>query len=165
MRAGGPMMYLTIASVISLNCSMMDALAGSFGSGIFKSILFATQTFSFESSKGADTDPDMKGLRLGRILLGKPYDRVRRGVGDRDTILGVDDDVEGRQQARRLYDLALFDLSAREIKQLIVRAIGNPNVAVRGDADAHQADRACPVLVSRGRDRPRPRPRTCRRRG
>ncbi len=49
------MMYFTMASVTSLNCSMMDALAGSFGSGIFKSILFATQTFSFEFRARART--------------------------------------------------------------------------------------------------------------
>jgi len=118
----------------------MDAFAGSFGSGIFKSILFATQTFSFESRARARTPIPTWKVHLGRIIHRKAHDRVRRGIGYPDTILGVDDDVEGGHQPRRFYNLAFFDPSIREIKQLIVGAIGNPDIAVRGNADAHQAE-------------------------
>src|SRR6516225_2705911 len=48
-------MYLTIWSVMSLNCSMMDMPSGSFGCGVRKSMLLATQTFSFESKARART--------------------------------------------------------------------------------------------------------------
>src|ERR1700678_1193568 len=54
-RAGGPMMYLTMAWVMSLNCSMMDMPSGSFGTGSFKSMLLATQTLPLESSARART--------------------------------------------------------------------------------------------------------------
>jgi hypothetical protein len=62
--------------------------------------------------EGADTDSRPEALRLGGIVHREPDDRVRRGVGDPDTILGVDDDVEGRLQARGFYDLAVLDSSA-----------------------------------------------------
>src|SRR6516164_5363408 len=54
-RAGGPSMYLTICSVMSLNCSMMERLSGSFGCGVFKSMLLATQTLPLLSSAKART--------------------------------------------------------------------------------------------------------------
>ena len=99
------MMYLTMACVMSLNCSMMDMPSGSFGSGIFKSMLLATQTLPLESSARARTPiPARKLSTLDGIVGGKPDDRVRRGVGDPDSILVVDDDVEGRLQPRDLDD-------------------------------------------------------------
>src|SRR6516225_3576452 len=54
-RAGGPSIYLTIWSVMSLNCSMIDMPSGSLGCGVRKSMLLATQTFSFESKARART--------------------------------------------------------------------------------------------------------------
>src|SRR5208282_3285321 len=72
MRAGGPMTYLNVASVRILNCSMMDALAGNFGTGIFKSMLFATHTFSLESRARARTPrPTLKVSTLDGSFAGK----------------------------------------------------------------------------------------------
>ena len=140
-RAGGPMTYLNMAAVMSLNCSMMDMPSGSFGCGVFRSMLLATQTFSFESKARARTPiPARKLSTLVGSFGREPDDRVRRGVGDPDAILVVDDDVEGRLQPRDLYDAAVLDPSAGKEQQLVVRAIGNPDIAVRGDTDAHQSE-------------------------
>src|SRR5208283_4545456 len=54
-RGGGPLTYLNMCAVMSLNCSMMEMPSGSFGCGVRKSMLLATQTFSFESSASART--------------------------------------------------------------------------------------------------------------
>src|SRR5208337_2434369 len=91
-------------------------------------------------SKGADTDAGPEALRLAGVVHRKPDYRVRRGVGNPDTILGVDDDVERRLQPRGFDDLAILDSPAWEIQQLVVRAVGDPDVAIRGNADAHQAE-------------------------
>ena len=135
------MMYLTMASVMSLNCSMMDSAIGKLRNRHFQihvvrhpDILLRVQR------KGADADTAVEGFHLRGIVRREADHRVRRGVGDPDAILGVDDDVEGRLQPRGFDDLAVFDSSAGKVQQLIVGAIGNPDVAIRGDADAHQAE-------------------------
>src|SRR5215472_7625427 len=62
--------------------------------------------------KGADADPGPEALHLGGIVCWKTYDRVRRGVGDPDTVLRVDYDVKGRFQSRHFDDAAVLDPSA-----------------------------------------------------
>ena len=107
--------------------------------------LLATQTLPFESSARARTPiPARKVSTLDGSSAGKPHDGVRRRVADPDAILSVDDDVEGRLQPRDLDDAALLHSSAGEVQQLVVRAIGNPDVTVRGDTDAHQAEESSP---------------------
>src|SRR5262245_64563341 len=60
------------ALVMSLNCSMMDMHSGSFGCGVRKSMLLATQTFSFESKARARTPiPARKLSTLVGSLAGK----------------------------------------------------------------------------------------------
>src|SRR5208337_4250128 len=75
-RGGGPITYLNMAAVMSLNCSMMDMPSGSFGCGVFRSMLLATQTFSFESRARARTP--IPALKLS-ALLGSP-------TGNRTTV-------------------------------------------------------------------------------
>src|SRR5262245_19962954 len=139
-RAGGPSIYLTMWSVMSLNCSMMDMPSGSFGCGVRKSMLLATQTFLRVQGKGAHADPGPEALHLGGIVGWKTHDRVRRGVGDPDRVLRVDHDVEGRFQPRHFDNAAVLDPSAGKEQQLVVRAISNPDIAVRGDTNAHQSE-------------------------
>ena len=124
-----------------LNCSMMDAPSGMTGGGKSSDMLLATQTLPFESSARARTPiPTRNDSALEGSSARKPHDGVRLGVADPDAILGVDDDVEGRLQPRDLDDPAVLDPPAGKVQQLIVRAVGNPDVAVRGDTDAHQAE-------------------------
>src|SRR5215470_6387592 len=47
--------YVSMASAMSRNCSMIDAPSGTFGMGKSSDTLLATQTFSFESSARART--------------------------------------------------------------------------------------------------------------
>ena len=66
------MMYLNMWSVMSLNCSMMEMPSGSFGCGVFKSMLFATQTLPLESSARARTPmPQRKDSTLDGSFAGK----------------------------------------------------------------------------------------------
>ena len=44
----------------------------------------------------ADADPGPEGFHLGRIVGGKPHDRVRLGVADPDAVLCINGDAEGR---------------------------------------------------------------------
>src|SRR5271166_1030642 len=92
----------------------------------------------------ANADPAAEGFNLGRIVGGKPQDRVRLGVADPDTILIINCDAEGRLQPLDLDDAAVLHSAAGKIQQLIARAIGNPDVAVRGDTDAHQSEELLP---------------------
>src|SRR5262249_25075037 len=89
--------------------------------------------------ESTDADPSPKRFHLGGIVGPEPDYRVRLRVADPDAILGVDDDVEGRLQSCDLDDSSVLHPSAGEVQQLIVRAIGDPDVTVCGDADAHQA--------------------------
>src|SRR5215813_4593269 len=90
--------------------------------------------------KGAHADPGPEALHLGGIVGWKTHDRVRRGVGDPDTVLRVDHDVEGRFQPCQFDNAAVLDPSAGKEQQLVVRAISNPDIAVWGDTNAHQSE-------------------------
>src|SRR5271156_904402 len=90
--------------------------------------------------QGANTDSRAEALHLGGIVGWEPYYLVGRGVGDPYAILIVNDDVKGRLQPRDLDDAAVLDASARKQQQLVVRAVGNPNIPVRSDPDSHQAE-------------------------
>src|SRR5215813_12231688 len=90
--------------------------------------------------KGANTDTGPEALHLGRIIGWEPDNHVRRGVGDPDTILRVDHDVEGRFQPCHFDNAAVLDPSAGKQQQLVVRAISNPDIAVWGDTNAHQSE-------------------------
>jgi len=54
--------------------------------------------------------------------------------------LGVNCDAEGRHQTFDFHNATVFDPSAGEVKQLVTRAIGNPDVTVPRDTDAHQSE-------------------------
>ena len=58
--------------------------------------------------------PAAEGFHLGRIVGGETDDGVRRGVGDPDAILVVNDDVEGRLQPRDFHDASVLDASTGE---------------------------------------------------
>ena len=88
----------------------------------------------------ANADPAAERFHLGRIVGGKPQDRVRLGVANPDTILIINRDAEGRVQPRELDDATVLHSTTGKIQQLIVRTIGNPDVTVRGDTDAHQSE-------------------------
>jgi len=119
----------------------MDAPSGMTGGGKSSDMLLATQHVVFRvERKGTHADSGTERLCLGGIIGGKTHDGIGLGVADPHTIPGVDDDVEGRFQPGGLYDLPVPDPTAGKIQQLIVRSIGNPDVAVRCNADAHQSE-------------------------
>src|SRR5262249_51665804 len=88
--------------------------------------------------EGANTDPGLKGFHLGGIIGGKTHSLVRLGVAYPDSILGVDDDIEGRLEPFDFDDTTILDASTGEMEQQISRTLGNPDVAAVRDPNAHQ---------------------------
>ena len=135
------MMYLTMASVTILNCSMMEMPSGIFGCGVFRSMLLTTQTFSFESRARARTPiPARKLSALEGSFIGNRTTVSDEELATQTRFWESMTMSKGDFSPADLDDLAVLDSSAGEVQQLIVGAIGNPDVTVRGNADAHQAE-------------------------
>ena len=105
-------------------------------------MLLATQTFAFESSASARTlipARKVSTLRDRQPGTGRPCRTAELLTQTRfwESMTMS----KGRLQSRDLDDLAVLDPSAGEVQQLIVRAVGDPDVAVRRDTDAHQAEK------------------------
>ncbi len=115
--------------------------SGIFGTGVFKSMLLATQTFSLESSARARTPiPARKVSTLDGSSAGNRTTVSDEELATQTRFWESMTMSKGDSSPAGFTMLAVLDVVRREIQQLIVRAIGNPNVAIRGDADAHQAE-------------------------
>ena len=89
--------------------------------------------------QGAGRHPDSEGLHLGRIVCRESRDRVGSRIRNPNAILVIDDDIERARETGGLDDATLFHAAAREVEQLIALAVGDPDIAVRRNADAHEA--------------------------
>ena len=133
--------YASMAWPMILNCSMMDAPFGTAGIGKSREQLLATQTFSCESSARPRTlMPQRKVSTFDGSSAGN-----RTSVSDWELLTQTRfwesmTMSNGDFKPVNLDDFSGLDFSTGEIEQLIVGAVGNPDIPVRGDANAHQAE-------------------------
>ena len=90
---------------------------------------------------GRDTDSRAEALHPAGIVGWEPDDLVGRGVGDPHAILGSSMTMsKGDFSPATLTMRAVLDPSAGKEQQLVIGAVGNPNIPVRRDPDSHQAE-------------------------
>ena len=120
---------------------MMDAPSGIFGIGKSRDVLLATQTLAFESNARARTlIPHRKVSALEGSSTGK-----RTTVSDWELLTqtrfcGSMTMSKGDFNPATLTIRPVLHVSTGEMEQLITGAVGNPDVTVRGDTDAHQSE-------------------------
>ena len=123
------------------NSCMIVAFGGSgFRPGKSGDSMLTTQTLFFESrARARGATPTRKVSTLCRIVCRESHDRIGSRIRDPNAILLIDDDIERPREAGDFDDAPLFHAAAREEEQLIALAVGDPYIAVRRHADAHEA--------------------------